>query len=143
MNAPPVQYAKTSDGYSIAYITSGEGPALVFMPHVFQHAQRLWVGGPYGRTLRSLAKRFRVVHYDSRGQGMSQRNLLEEHTMEAYERDLEAVIAATRVQRVALHAANQFGHIALRFAVRNPGLVSALILHDTSVDGTFETLMTN
>ena len=141
-SAPPVQYTKTSDGYSIAYMTSGEGPALVVMPHVFQHGQRLWGGGPYGRTLRYLAKRFRVIHYDSRGQGMSQRGLAADHTMEAYERDLEAVVAATGVRRVAIQASNQFGHIALRYAVRHPGLVSAVILHDTSVDGTYETLMT-
>jgi len=142
MNAPPVQYTRTSDGYSIAYMVSGEGPTIVVLPHVFQHARLLWAGGPYGRMLRSLSESFRVVHYDSRGQGMSQRGLSANHTMETYELDLAAVIAAIDAKSVTLQGTNQFGHVALRYAVRHPALVSAVILHDTSVDSTYETIMT-
>lgn len=131
MEAPPLQYTKTTDGYSIAYMTLGTGPVLVFLPDVFQHAERLWSRGPTGRTLQYLAQRFQVILYDSRGQGMSQRGLSEAHQMSDYEIDLEAVIEASRAERVALFGPNYFGHVAMRYAIAHPGIVTALVLCDT------------
>jgi DNA-binding CsgD family transcriptional regulator/pimeloyl-ACP methyl ester carboxylesterase len=63
--------------------------------------------------------------------------------MEAYERDLEAVVEAVGARMVALYGTNHFGHVAIRYAQRHPEYVAALILHDTSVDGTFDTLGTH
>jgi DNA-binding CsgD family transcriptional regulator/pimeloyl-ACP methyl ester carboxylesterase len=131
MEAPPLQYTKTTDGYSIAYMSSGSGPALVFLPDVFQHAERLWSRGPTGRTLQYLAQRFQVILYDSRGQGMSQRGLSAAHQMSDYEIDLDAVIKASRAERVALFGPNYFDHVAMRYTVAHPGIVTALILKDT------------
>jgi DNA-binding CsgD family transcriptional regulator/pimeloyl-ACP methyl ester carboxylesterase len=131
MEAPPLQYTKTTDGYSIAYMSSGSGPALVFLPDVFQHAERLWSRGPTGRTLQYLAQRFQVILYDSRGQGMSQRRLSAAHQMSDYEIDLEAVIKASCAERVALFGPNYFGHVAMRYAVAHPGIVTALVLYDS------------
>jgi DNA-binding CsgD family transcriptional regulator len=73
---------------------------------------------------------------------MSQRGLPDDHSMEAYERDLEAVIEAAGAGKVALHATNHFGHVAIRYALRRPEGVAALVLHNTGVDGTFDTLGT-
>src|SRR4051812_19171565 len=117
MQAPPVQYTKTSDGYNIAYMSSGTGPAIVYLPRFFQYAQRLWAGGPIAASLRRLSARFQVIQYDSRGQGMSQRGLAVGHSMEAYERDLEAVISAAGPKRSVLLAADHFGHVAIHYAV--------------------------
>jgi DNA-binding CsgD family transcriptional regulator len=143
MDAPPVHYVRTTDGFDIAYMTSGTGPVLVFLPQLYQHSQLLWASPRYGATLRYWATRFRVVQYDSRGQGMSQRGLPDDHSMEAYERDLEAVIEAMGARRVALHGSTHFGHVAIRYALRHPEQVATLILHDTGVDGTFDTLGTH
>jgi DNA-binding CsgD family transcriptional regulator/pimeloyl-ACP methyl ester carboxylesterase len=73
---------------------------------------------------------------------MSQRGLPEDHSMEGYERDLEAVIEAVGARKVALHGSNHFGHVAMRYALRHPEHVAALILHETGADGTFDTLAT-
>ena len=76
MEAPPVQYVTTSDGYSIAYCVSGEGPPLVFLPLGLNHIQLAWKqDGRISDWLQELASRFRLVQYDSRGEGMSQRGL--------------------------------------------------------------------
>jgi hypothetical protein len=78
MNPPPVQYVTTSDGYSIAYAVSGTGSPLVVAPAIWNHVQNSWLPeSPFGRTptLHTWAKRFQVIAYDSRGQGMSQRGL--------------------------------------------------------------------
>jgi DNA-binding CsgD family transcriptional regulator/pimeloyl-ACP methyl ester carboxylesterase len=127
LDAPSVQYTKTSDDYSIAYMVSGDGPVLVYMPTLFQHGQRLWAGGGFARTLRNLAQRFRLVQYDSRGQGMSQRGLSDAHSLSEYELDLQAVIAAVEAERVAIFGAG-FGHVAIRYAAAHPDGVAALIL---------------
>lgn len=142
MNAPPVKYTKTTDGYSIAYMTSGNGPIVVYMPQLFQHSQRLWAGGGFARTLRSLAQRFRLAQYDSRGQGMSQRGLSVPHSFTEYELDLDAVIAAIGARRVALFAGGVFGHVAIRYAVAHPDCVSALILQATGLESNLDTLLT-
>jgi hypothetical protein len=42
MDAPPVQYVKTSDGLAIAYTDSGEGIPLVNLPLQFNHVQLAW-----------------------------------------------------------------------------------------------------
>src|SRR5688572_12056713 len=94
MDVPSVQYTHTSDGYSIAFMVSGEGPPIVVLPQVFQHCQRIWASGPLAKTLAYLSHRFRIVQYDSRGQGLSQRDLPESTTLEDYLIDLEAVCEA-------------------------------------------------
>jgi DNA-binding CsgD family transcriptional regulator/pimeloyl-ACP methyl ester carboxylesterase len=130
ISAPPVQYTRTSDGYNIAYMVTGSGPALVFLPDVFQHSQRLWARGPTGRTIQYLAQRFQVIQYDSRGQGMSQRGLSAAHKMSDYEVDLDAVIKATGAERVVLFGPNDFGHVAMRYAIAHVGVVGALVLYE-------------
>lgn len=132
MNAPPVQYTRTSDGYNIAYMVSGEGPPIVFMPQVIQHSQLLWTGG-YRRTFEHWLKRFRLVQYDSRGQGLSQRNL-NGVAADDYVSDLGAVLGAVGEQRVVLHASSYFGHTAIRFAAGHPEQVAALVLHNCNLD---------
>jgi pimeloyl-ACP methyl ester carboxylesterase len=142
MEAPPVQYTKTSNGYSIAHMVSGSGPVVVYMPQLYQHSQRLWAGGGFARTLRSLAQRFRVVQYDSRGQGMSQRGLPEPHSFAEYELDLAAVVAAVGTERVALHAVGPFAHVGIRYAAAYPDRVAALVLQGTTVESNLATLYT-
>jgi DNA-binding CsgD family transcriptional regulator/pimeloyl-ACP methyl ester carboxylesterase len=139
MYAPPVQYTKTSDGYSIAYMVSGEGPPLVVMPQLIQSAHGLWAGGSFARMLSYWTRRFQVIQYDSRGQGMSQRGLPEGDLGDGYDLDLEAVIAATGATKVAIQATSYFGKVAVRFAARHPERIAALILQNVSLRGGEET----
>jgi DNA-binding CsgD family transcriptional regulator/pimeloyl-ACP methyl ester carboxylesterase len=74
---------------------------------------------------------------------MSQRGLGDDHSMEAYELDLQALIEAVGARKAALHATNHFGHVAIRYALKHPEKIAALILHDTGVDGMFDTLGTH
>jgi pimeloyl-ACP methyl ester carboxylesterase/DNA-binding CsgD family transcriptional regulator len=125
MDAPPVQYVTTSDGFSLAYIAAGKGPALLFLPFHSNHVQRRWTG-PY--WLRGLAERWRVVHYDSRGQGLSTRNLAVDPSPADYRRDLEAVIEAAELRRFVVVAYGGFAHVAVRYAAENTDRVRALVL---------------
>ena len=74
MEPPAVQYVTTSDGYDIAYTISGEGPPLVLTPTPFGHLSNDWQWWKRS-LLEALTQRFRLVRYDSRGQGMSSRGL--------------------------------------------------------------------
>jgi pimeloyl-ACP methyl ester carboxylesterase/DNA-binding CsgD family transcriptional regulator len=128
MNAPPVQYATTPDGYSIAFTVQGDGPPLVCLPFLYSHAQVVWTASSAAPLLQTLAKRFRVVYYDSRGQGLSQRGLPPDTSQDSYLLDLRAVIDKLRIQTVILLGDSFFSHIAVRFAADSPERVSALAL---------------
>jgi DNA-binding CsgD family transcriptional regulator/pimeloyl-ACP methyl ester carboxylesterase len=132
MDAPPVQYVKTSDGFNIAYSVTGEGEPLVSMPWPINHLDALW----NSNFIKGLAGRCRLIQYDGRGQGLSTRGLPDDLSLEDYERDLEAVLDRLQVQRAVLSAHGQFGHVAVRFAARRPERVNALILGSCRVDRT-------
>jgi pimeloyl-ACP methyl ester carboxylesterase len=128
MDAPPVQYVKTSDGYSIAYTMRGEGPPLVCLPFVFSHAQAVWSDSSASPLLRALASRFRVVYYDSRGQGLSQRGLTPDTSIDSILLDLHAVLDKLGTNRPVLLGDNILAHVAAHFAARYPDRVAALVL---------------
>jgi pimeloyl-ACP methyl ester carboxylesterase len=125
MEAPPVRYARTSDGFDIAYAVGGEGPDVIFLPFHSNQVQRRWTG-PF--WLRGLAEHNRVVHYDSRGQGLSARNLALDPTPADYRRDLEAIVEAAGLRRFIAVAYGGFAHVAVRYAADNPDRVRALVL---------------
>ncbi len=73
---PRIQYAKTADGVSIAFWTLGEGVPIVHMTiGVFGHIQLEWQYPPLRDWYEGLASRRRVIRYDPRGMGLSQRKL--------------------------------------------------------------------
>ena len=129
MDAPEVRYTRTPDGFDIAYLAGGEGPPLVFLPFHVNDIQRRWRGPQFAR---GLAESWRVHLYDSRGQGLSTRNLKADPTVEDYRKDLDAVIAANHLERFAMVAYGGFAHVAIRYALDHPDKVHALILICTS-----------
>ena len=70
---PETRYAET-DGLSIAYQVFGSGAQdLVFVPGIVSHIEANWQYDNYARMLRRLGRHFRVIFFDKRGQGMSDR----------------------------------------------------------------------
>src|SRR5687768_11059713 len=103
MEPPPVQYVRTSDGYSVAYAVAGTGIPYVYMPFSFCHVQLAWEFPSTAPWLEELAGRFRLVQYDPRGSGMSSRGLSKDHTAEDMCLDLEAVVDQLALDRFVLH----------------------------------------
>ena len=126
MEQPAVQYVTTPDGFKIAWAAAGEGMPVIEAPFHHNHVLLRWQAP--GAWLQGVAEHFRVIGYDSRGQGLSTCGLTADPTVEDYRRDLEAVIEATGVERFALAAYGGFGHVVLRYAVDHPDRVTALIL---------------
>jgi len=136
MEAPPVQYVTTSDGYSIAYAVSGQGRPFVMVPLPFSHIQAYWTEETFMRPwLQGLATRFKLVQYDGRGQGMSTRGLPESLSPADFGQDLEAVVDRLKLDRFVLYGnGSELGHVATRYAVAHPERVEALILACSAIE---------
>lgn len=129
MEAPPVRYVTTSDGYNIAHAVSGEGRPFVFMPQPISHLEVYWREDTWVRPwLDGLASRFSLIQYDGRGQGMSTRGLSPDFSLANLELDLEAVVDGLAVQQFILMAVHSSGHVAIRYAARHSERVEALVL---------------
>jgi class 3 adenylate cyclase len=125
---PRIQYAQTTDGVSIAFYTLGEGMPLVQMPNLpFTHLQLVWQWPGTRRWYEGLARKRRVIRYDSRGSGLSDREVAE-FSLEAYVLDLEAVVHHLDLERFALLGIAETGPVAIAYAARHPERVSHLLL---------------
>ena len=134
MEPPPVQYARTTDGRSIAYAVTGAGPPIVFLPLGLNHIQLAWqYDGRISGWLNALSSRFRLVQYDGRATGMSDRGLDESHSLADLDRDLDAVMDQLDLQDAILLGYFYSGHVAIRYALRHPQRVRALVLISSSL----------
>jgi DNA-binding CsgD family transcriptional regulator/pimeloyl-ACP methyl ester carboxylesterase len=129
---PPVRYTTTADGMNIAYLVAGEGRTLVFLPFHHSHLERRWKAGGAPGWHRPLAESNLLVTYDSRGQGLSSRNLERDPTLSDYQQDLGTVLQAAGVRSCVLVAYGGFAHVALEYAATNPSAVEGLVLICTS-----------
>jgi len=125
---PRIQYAKTSDGVNIAYAVAGDGPPLVRVPLPgANHVQRDWRMFP--NTYPPLTRTFRLILYDARGTGLSDRDTID-FSMEAMVRDLEAVVDRTGFRSFAVLAFHDSVPMAVTYAATFPERVSHLTLID-------------
>ncbi|HZQ49430.1 MAG TPA: adenylate/guanylate cyclase domain-containing protein [Candidatus Dormibacteraeota bacterium] len=129
---PTTQYAQSGD-YSIAYQVVGEGPLdLVYVPGFVSHVEAAWDDPDYARFLERLASFSRLILFDKRGTGLSDRvpvKLLP--TLEERMDDVRAVMDAVRSERAALFGVSEGGPMSMLFATTYPERVSALVLYGT------------
>jgi class 3 adenylate cyclase len=124
-------YAKADDGVHIAYQVFGEGPFdLVVIPGFISHIELAWEDEDIARSLRRLGSFSRVILFDKRGTGMSDRT---ERLPDIDRRmlDIEAVMQAASSQQAALLAISEGGPMAILFAAAHPERTRALILLGT------------
>jgi len=125
---PRIQYAQTADGVSIAFWTLGEGMPLVHMASTgVSHIQLEWQYPEYRRWYERLAQKRKLVRYDMRGHGLSDRDVAD-FSLEAHVTDLEAVVDRLGLQRFALLGVFHSGPMAIAYAARCPERVSHLVL---------------
>jgi DNA-binding NarL/FixJ family response regulator len=125
---PAVRHTTTPDGMNIAYLVAGKGRTVIFLPFHHSHLERRWKSGGARGWFRPLAESNRLITYDSRGQGLSSRNLERDPSLSDYRTDLEAVISATGAESCVLMAYGGFAHVALQYAADNPTTVEGLVL---------------
>jgi len=125
---PRIQYAKTTDGVNIAFWTLGEGVPVVHMSQLpWSHIQLEWQDPGWRRWFEGLAEKRKLVRYDGRGSGLSDRNVAD-YSVDARMLDLEAVVERLGVQRFVLLGPTIAGPVAIAYAARHPEAVSHLVL---------------
>ena len=129
---PTTQYAKSGD-YSIAYQVVGDASLdLVYVPGFVSHVESAWDDPDYARFLERLASFSRLIVFDKRGTGLSDRvpvkllPMLEERMD-----DVRAVMDAVGSERAALLGVSEGGPMSMLFATTYPERVSALVLYGT------------
>jgi pimeloyl-ACP methyl ester carboxylesterase/DNA-binding CsgD family transcriptional regulator len=130
-----LQQTRTPDGVAIAWLSVGAGPSLIHLPGVpFSHVQAEWRIPVVRRAFEGMARSVRLVQYDGRGSGLSQRDV-SDLSFEAMLSDLDAVVAAARVERATLLGFYHSVPLAIAYAARHPKLVTGLVLFGGSTRG--------
>jgi len=125
---PSIRYTKSSDGTSIAFWSMGDGPALVVTPATpFTHVQLEWEIPESRSWLEALGAGRRLVRYDARGFGMSDRTATD-FTLAAHCADLDAVAVALGLDRFALYATGDSAMASIAYAATRPDRVTHLVI---------------
>jgi pimeloyl-ACP methyl ester carboxylesterase len=135
MAAPAgVSYCKTEDGVRIAYTSQGSGPTIVFVPYFVESFAAQGSVEEEQAFFRRVGRGRRVVRYDGRGTGLSQREV-EDFSHEAMLRDLDAVVKALDLRDFTLWGQVIGGPTAIDFAASHPELNIELVLVATFARG--------
>src|SRR5437588_12373761 len=112
---PETRYTRSGD-VSIAYQVVGDGPFdLVFVPPFVTHVELWWSLASFAPSLRRYASFSRLILFDKRGTGMSDR-VSGAPTLETRMDDLRAVLDAVGSSRTAIFASSEVAAMALLFA---------------------------
>jgi len=125
---PETQYAKSGDVH-IAYQVTGNGPLdLVMVPGFVSHLEYEWGNPRSTRYLERLASFSRLIRFDKRGTGLSDRvgNIA---TLEERMDDVRAVMDAVGSERAAVMGFSEGGPMCALFAATYPERTSALIMY--------------
>jgi pimeloyl-ACP methyl ester carboxylesterase len=134
---PEVRYARTSDGVSIAYFAAGTGPLLIDTnAPPFCNAELNPRIAEYRAFFEDITRRITYVQYDTRGFGMSDREITD-FSLAAMVKDIEAVADALGHDRFAMAAWSERGMPTLAYAAAHPERVIAIALREGfgSVEG--------
>jgi class 3 adenylate cyclase len=126
---PKTQWAKTIDGAYVAYQDFGEGPMTIVVIHGWiSHLEVYWEEPRFARFMRRMASGMRVLHFDKRGSGMSDR-ISRPPDLETRMDDVRAVMDAAGVERAAVFGWGSGGPaLAVFFAATYPERTTALCL---------------
>ncbi len=126
---PPVtRYAKSGDVH-VAYQVFGKGIIdLVLVPGFVSHIENYWSQPDLARWLLRLGSFSRVIMFDKRGTGLSDR-VSELPDMDHRMDDVRAVMDAVGTERATLLGISEGGSLAMLFAASHPERCQALILY--------------
>jgi class 3 adenylate cyclase len=125
---PQTRYARSGDA-SIAYQVSGSGPLdLLFLPGWISQIEQLWEAPGNRRFLERLTSFGRLILFDSRGTGLSDRSQ-DAYTLEQDVDDALAVLDAAGSERCAVITYAAGGLVGAKLAAEQPMRIGALIMY--------------
>jgi len=116
----------TIRGHRCVYDQVGSGPDLVLLHSVGLSTREGW-----RNQIEPLSRHFRVLTYDFRGLGQSERGT-EPLGVATFAEDLEALLDTLKITRAALMGVSLGGFVAQAFALKKPEIASALVLVSTT-----------
>src|SRR4051812_34344393 len=122
----PVRYARTSDGFNIAYQVAGSGPLDILSIPGYVHHLDIWWNAPTDRLVRTLTGLGRLTVFDKRGIGLSDRP--ENIGLDGWVRDAVGVLDAVGSEQTVLFGTSAGAPTALQLAALHPERVRALII---------------
>jgi class 3 adenylate cyclase/pimeloyl-ACP methyl ester carboxylesterase len=131
---PAIQYCRTADGIDIAYYAMGDGPTLVIASWVLFSTLKLRFFPEFHRDGHGLGRHKRIVRYDSRGTGLSDRDAVD-LSLDARVLDLASVVNHLQLDNFVLLATTHATPTAVAYASANQERVSSLILYNPYFDG--------
>ena len=127
---PETRYARSGDVH-IAFQVAGEGPVdLVATPAGSHHVELVWENPPQARFFNRLASISRLILFDKRGTGMSDR-VSGAPTLEARMDDIRVVMDAAGSERAVLWGPGDAGPLCMLFAATYPERTLGLILFNS------------
>ncbi len=129
---PETKYARSGD-LNIAYQVIGDAPLdLVFVMGWVSHLEYFWAEPSFARFLRRLASFSRLIVFDKRGTGLSDRVPINElPTLEQRMDDVRAVLDAVGSERAAICGISEGGPLSALFAATYPEKTAALVMIGT------------
>jgi class 3 adenylate cyclase len=129
MAATETKYARSGDLH-IAYQVVGDGPVdVLWVPTWVWQIEHVWEQPWMARFMRRLASFSRVITFDRRGSGMSDR-IAGAPTLEEQMDDVVAVMDAVGSERAAVIAMLEAGSMAALFAATHPERTQSLVLYE-------------
>ena len=134
MNVPETKFTQSGE-VSVAYQVVGNGPLdLVVVPGFVSHLEQAWEDTSFSRFLMQLASFSRLILFDKRGTGLSDR-ISGIPTLEERMDDVRAVMDAVGSKRAALFGVSEGGPMSVLFAATYPERASALVLYGSIARG--------
>jgi pimeloyl-ACP methyl ester carboxylesterase len=130
---PPETHYTRSEDVNLAYQVIGDGPIdLIFVMGWVSHLEYFWAEPSFSRFLQRLASFSRLILFDKRGTGLSDRVPLDSlPTLEQRMEDLHAVMDAVGSQRAVILGVSEGGPMSALFAATYPERTAALVMIGT------------
>jgi class 3 adenylate cyclase len=126
---PETRFARTADGVHVAYQVFGEGPIdLIVAPGVLSHLEAYWEYPGYEQFMRGVAQFARVITFDKRGNGMSDR-VDKAPTLDERMEDVRTLMDVAGSRRAAMFGISEGASLCMLFAATHPDQVSHLMLY--------------
>jgi pimeloyl-ACP methyl ester carboxylesterase len=122
-----IRYARNGDVH-LAYRVFGDGPTdIILVPGTVSHVELFWELPVNVYLLKRLSALARVIVFDKRGQGLSDR--VAAQTIEERIDDVRAVMDAVGSQRATIYGWSEGGLMSIMFAARYPERTAGLVLY--------------
>ena len=123
-----VRFCRARDGTRLAVAVSGDGELMVKTANWLTHVEYDWESPVWAPLYARLSERFRLLRYDGRGNGLSERTLGASLAFEHFVGDLEDVVEASAAEQFTLLGMSQGAAVAIAYAVAHPERVRRLVL---------------